>query len=260
MPETFRTSRMLDFSSERELTAQIGHEPGLWPAVIAKELGDNGIDAAEQAGVAPRLRVSVTERMIEVLDNGPGIDGAVIDDILDFSVRVSSREAYVGPWRGAQGNALKTILVMPFALDGKAGLVEIRSRGVRHLIKIAIDPIAQQPTIEITRKPSLVKTGTAVRVHWPDSPRWNPALARRLCRYLFGGRALRAVQSAPAAQRPDRQRAWPCLGTDRPGWKRWRPSDPLVAGVVRPGAVRRACSARCSTPIARLARSGSCAT
>ena len=134
-----------------------------WPAVIVKELGDNGIDAAEQAGVAPRLRVTATERMIEVLDNGPGIDGAVIDDILDFSVRVSSREAYVGPWRGAQGNALKTILVMPFALDGKAGLVEIRSRGVRHLIKIAIDPIAQQPTIEITRKPSLVKTGTAVR-------------------------------------------------------------------------------------------------
>ena len=127
VPETFRTSRLLDFSSQRELTAQIGHEPGLWPAVIVKEVCDNGIDAAEQAGVAPRLRVSVTERMIEVIDNGPGIDGAVIDDILDFNVRVSSREAYVGPWRGAQGNALKTILVMPFALDGKAGLVEIRS-------------------------------------------------------------------------------------------------------------------------------------
>ena len=229
VPETFRTSRLLDFSSERELTAQIGHEPSLWPAVIVKELCDNGIDAAEQAGVAPSLRVTATERMIEVLDNGPGIDGAVIDDILDFSVRVSSREAYVGPWRGAQGNALKTILVMPFALDGKAGLVEIRSRGVRHLIKIAIDPIAQQPTIEITRKPSLVKTGTAVRVHWPDSPRWNQALVAAFAdifsvveRYALFNPHLRINARIGKAH----GRVWE--PTDL-GWKRWRPSDPLVA-------------------------------
>ena len=109
VPETFRTSRLLDFSSQRELTAQIGHEPEWWPAVIVKELVDNALDAAEQVGAAPRVRVTATDRMIEVVDNGPGIPGDVIDDILDFSVRVSSREAYVGPWRGAQGNALKTI-------------------------------------------------------------------------------------------------------------------------------------------------------
>ena len=35
VPETFRTSRLLDFSSRRELTAQIGHEPEWWPAVAA---------------------------------------------------------------------------------------------------------------------------------------------------------------------------------------------------------------------------------
>ena len=97
-------------------------------------------------------------------------------------MRVSSREAYVGPWRGAQGNALKTLLAMPFALDGKAGLVEIRCRGIRHLIRIAVDQIAQQPTIEVTRKPSLVINGTAMRLHWPDTPRWNPALARAFAR------------------------------------------------------------------------------
>ena len=50
---------------------------------------------------------------------------ATVADILDFSIRVSSREAYVAPTRGAQGNALKTILAMPFVLDGERGRVEI---------------------------------------------------------------------------------------------------------------------------------------
>src|SRR5437868_10760346 len=35
------------------------------------------------------------------------------------TVRVSSREAYVSPTRGAQGNALQTLLVMGFALDSQ---------------------------------------------------------------------------------------------------------------------------------------------
>ena len=179
-PETFRTSRLLDFATKRELTAQIGHQPGMWPQVVVKELVDNALDAAEQAETAPRIEVTVTESMIEVRDNGPGIPGDVIEDILDFTVRVSSREAYVGPTRGAQGNALKTLLVMPFVLDGNAGLVEIESLGVHHKILLAIDRIAQEPKAEIVREASLVKTGTIVRLHWPNSA--SSILSRRPAR------------------------------------------------------------------------------
>jgi hypothetical protein len=46
----FRTSRLLDFCSEKELIAQIGHEPNDWPAVVIKELIDNALDAAEESG------------------------------------------------------------------------------------------------------------------------------------------------------------------------------------------------------------------
>ena len=166
--------------------------------------------------------------MMEVVDNGPGIGGDVIDDILDFSVRVSSREAYVGPWRGAQGNALKTLVAMPFALDGKAGLFEIRSRGIRHLIRMSIDPIAQQPAIEVVRKASLVKIGTAVRVHWPVLP-WSMGnleadfsrIALLAEQYAFFNPHLRL-----ACRITGYGRIWE--PTD-PGWKRWRPSEPLVA-------------------------------
>jgi hypothetical protein len=50
-------------------------------------------------------------------NNGPGFPAETVG-IRDFSVRVSSREAYASLARGAQGNALKTIVAMAFALDG----------------------------------------------------------------------------------------------------------------------------------------------
>jgi len=42
---TFRTSRLLDFCSEKELVAQTGHRPAQWALVVLKELQDNGLDA-----------------------------------------------------------------------------------------------------------------------------------------------------------------------------------------------------------------------
>ena len=119
--ETFRTSRLLDFCSERELVKQIGHAADQWPLVILKELIDNALDAAEEAGIAPVIRIEVTDSEIIITDNGPGIPAETVAGILDFSVRVSSREAYASPTRGAQGNALKTIVAMAFALDGSQG-------------------------------------------------------------------------------------------------------------------------------------------
>jgi hypothetical protein len=54
--------------------------------------------------------------------------------------RVASREAYVSPTRGAQGDALKTLLAMPFALDGERGETAIESRGIAHRIRFSVDP------------------------------------------------------------------------------------------------------------------------
>ena len=163
--EVFRTSRLLDFASERELTAQIGHPPGQWARVAVKELVDNAIDACEEHAIAPVVGVRITPSLIEVRDNGPGMAEDVVADILDFAVRVSSREAYVGPTRGAQGNALKTIFAMPFVLDGTCGRVEIESRGVRHLIGFAVDRIANEPRTHLRTEKALVKNGAVIRVH-----------------------------------------------------------------------------------------------
>ncbi len=101
---TFRTSRLLEFCSRKELVAQTGHEPDAWPLVVLKELIDNALDACEEAGIAPTVAVRVAEDLIAVTDNGPGIPAAVVEGVVDFDLRVSSRAADVAPDRGAQGN------------------------------------------------------------------------------------------------------------------------------------------------------------
>jgi DNA topoisomerase VI subunit B len=70
---TFRTSRLLDFCSRKELIAQTGHREEEWPLVALKELVDNALDACEDAGVAPVVNVTVDEDGIAVADNGPGL-------------------------------------------------------------------------------------------------------------------------------------------------------------------------------------------
>jgi hypothetical protein len=51
--ETFRTSRLLEFCSQKELVAQTGHQVEDWLVVIAKECTDNALDGSEEAGIAP---------------------------------------------------------------------------------------------------------------------------------------------------------------------------------------------------------------
>ena len=110
--EVFHTSLLLEFCSQKELVAQTGHAIEAWPAVVIKELVDKGLDSAEEHDIAPVVAIGISTVTGEIIvtDNGPGIATATVDGILDYKVRVSSREAYPSPSRGRQGNALKTIL------------------------------------------------------------------------------------------------------------------------------------------------------
>jgi DNA topoisomerase VI subunit B len=236
--ETFRTSRLLDFASEKELTAQIGHAKDAWPVAVLKELLDNALDASEESGTAPVIAVTLRERAITVEDNGPGLPADVIKDVLDFGVRVSSREAYVSPTRGAQGNALKTIVAMPFVLDGKLGRTVIEAQGVRHVIELGVDRIRQQPTVDHRTAASDVQIGTRVTVVWPDSA----------CSILEAARS-RFVQLAAAypwlnphlslsVAAPGLPDVWRVEATD-PAWSKWRPSDPTSPHWYTPASLER---------------------
>jgi hypothetical protein len=221
----FRGSRLLEFCSEKELTLQTGHEAQLWPLVVAKELIDNAIDACEEVGVAPVVTLKVDDATIEVEDNGPGLPATTLDGVLDYTVRASSREAYVSPTRGAQGNALKTVLAMPYALAGSAqrGRVEIEAHGLRHTIEFAVDHVRQEPVIRHETQPFDREVGTLVRVHWPVSPRSQLGIAEP--------RFLQIVDDF-AWLNPHLTLTLTWYGARNgveattPGWVKWLPSDP----------------------------------
>ena len=232
---TFATSRALDFCSRKELIGQTGHQPADWPLVILKELLDNALDACEEAGIAPVVGVIVDADGITITDNGPGMPESTIRRITDFSVRVSSREAYCAPDRGKQGNALKTVLALPFVLDGDAGTVEITTRGVVYSIEMKVDRVRSEPVITITTEPANVKNGSSIRVRWPvsasrildeakpqflqlasDAVVLNPHLTLRV-----DWHAERAYEAGDAA------------------WRKWRPNDPTSAHWYEPENLAR---------------------
>jgi DNA topoisomerase VI subunit B len=226
----FKTSRLAEFCSRRELVAQTGHQVRDWPLVILKELTDNALDICEEKDIAPEIAISVSteEGTITVADNGPGIPPPTVIDVLDYSVRVSSREAYVSPTRGAQGNALKTLLAMGIALDSEEPVETIIEAGsIAHRIVFRVDQVRQEPRIDHTTAPSNVKTGTSVRLRWPHSACLYIEAAEQRFLQIVGDFAwLNPHLTITAAWNGKRRVA---RKATKPDWRKWRPNEPTSA-------------------------------
>jgi DNA topoisomerase VI subunit B len=228
----FRVSRLMEFCTTRELQNQTGHAVYDWPLVVGKEIIDNALDACEESEVAPVIDVDINagSGLIIIADNAGGFEPDTIESILDYSIRVSSREAYVSPTRGAQGNALKTILAMGYALDRKfahrdsdaVGVTTIETRGRKHRIEFRVDHVNNQPKIAHITTPSAVKVGTRIKIEWPHSKDllqltaarfkqlveayvwFNPHLTLSFC----DGREVLSISAT------------------NPNWEKWRPRNP----------------------------------
>jgi DNA topoisomerase VI subunit B len=172
--------------------------------------------------------VSTEEGTITVTDNGPGIPPQTVADVLDYAVRVSSREAYVAPTRGAQGNALKTLLAMGFALDiGEPVETIIEAGGIAHRIVFRVDQVRQEPRIDHQTTPSNVKTGTSVRLHWPNSAcSYIEAAEQRFLQIADDFAWLNPHLTIIAAWNGKRRVA---RKATKPDWRKWRPNEPTSA-------------------------------
>jgi DNA topoisomerase VI subunit B len=225
--QALRTSRLLDFCSEKELVAQTSHERAAWPLVVLKELADNALDACENQGVPPVLAVTVDQTGIRVADNGPGIAADVVADVLDFAVRVSDKEHYVSPTRGAQGNALKTLVTMPYVLHGEHGRVTIAARGIRHEIDLRVDRIRQKPVVDHQQSSDKkAKKGTCVHVHWPPISMDTLASTKeRFLQIAADYTFLNPHLALSVEWFGERTRT--LATTTR--WRKWLPSDPTSA-------------------------------
>jgi DNA topoisomerase VI subunit B len=226
--QTFSISRELEYFSEAELTTQTGYgKEDWWPGVVAKELIDNSLDACEQAGTPPRIEVGFQGDSLTVADNGPGLHPDVLERILDFRTRTTDKAAYVSPTRGAQGNAFKTVLAIPYVFGGgKAGQVEVECGGIRHTIVVSTDHVLQRPQVDHRQESIVRNRGTLTRVtvdaasskaHEPD-PEFLQNLVRDFC--LFNPHAtfdllIHGERTAVEATTPE--------------WRKWLPTDPIPA-------------------------------
>jgi DNA topoisomerase VI subunit B len=243
----FTVSRLMEFCTRRELVNQTGHDVFEWALVVLKELVDNSLDACEEAEIAPVISIAAKGRSIIIKDNGPGIPAKTINGILDYSIRVSSREAYASPTRGAQGNAMKSVLPMAYVLDERrgeeaSGKTIIEANGVGHHIAFGVDHIKQEPKIQYTTRPSSVVRGTRITVNLPavrsegyecdivescqesflqlaESYAWlNPHLRLRLS---WNGESKINIKAS------------------NPTWNKWLPSWPTSAHWYDPSRFRR---------------------
>jgi hypothetical protein len=225
----FKTSRLAEFCSQKELIAQTGQAVADWPMVILKELVDNALDACEEAEIAPEITIEVSAETGEIViaDNGPGLPPATIEAILDYTSRVSSREAYVSPTRGAQGNALKTVIAMAFALDGNRGVTIIEAHGQAHRIIFEMDPVRREPRVLREISSSVVQIGTRVTVRWPNSA--SSVLEEAEARFVqIAGSFTTFNPHLSLSVRWNGDELVNISATDF-GWRKWRACDPTNA-------------------------------
>jgi DNA topoisomerase VI subunit B len=166
---TFEMSRASEYFDTRELQTMTGQPVEGFAAVVLKELIDNALDAAETAKVQPvidvRVKLSAEVLYLAVRDNGSGIPKETVARILNFQTRTSDKVAYRSPTRGAQGNALKTVLGIPVALGCRKPVV-IEAQGVRHVVRTWVDP-AGEVRVAHRRREVPARSGTMVIVPLP---------------------------------------------------------------------------------------------
>jgi hypothetical protein len=241
----FETSRAAEYFDARELSTQTGRPPASFAAVVLKELVDNALDACETAKVAPEITIEAYEEesllRLTVADNGPGLPPEVVRKVLDYSIRVSDKAAYRSPTRGAQGNALKTVVGIPHALGSREPVV-IEARGVRHVILPQVDP-AGELRIGHDEEPTNGAGGTRISVALPnegqdlDPEWWARAFA------LFNPHAnVQIVWDTPDGEQaksgPSKAAKF-YRSTAGRGFKKYRPTDPTSPHWYSPSALKR---------------------
>jgi DNA topoisomerase VI subunit B len=160
-------SRNLEFINQPELAKRMGIPLEGWLRATTKELIDNGLDAVEEAGVDPAITVTVDGRRLTVADNGPGMAPELVERLCKLTERTSTREPFAAPDRGAQGNALQTIMHLGFGYGHETSRLTIDSQGINHQIALRANRLAGRVELERMATPTPAGDGTSVTVPWP---------------------------------------------------------------------------------------------
>ncbi|MDJ0903206.1 MAG: hypothetical protein QNJ55_30850, partial [Xenococcus sp. MO_188.B8] len=186
MPEAFSFNREFDFvrlEGLRKATGQPAHD---WDLYIIKELIDNALDAdenlwREKPNQFPRIRIRIeyneipdlkSQELFVEVSNRSIFPVEKINDIFATQWYTSRKAFFKGLTRGALGNALKTLLGIPYALrerlasDWNPGLnpMSIVCQGKKYLPRYLVDSTHQTIEFECKQEPTRRKEGTSIAV------------------------------------------------------------------------------------------------
>ena len=170
MTTAFSLNREFDFVRLDGLRRATGRPPHEWDLYILKELLDNALDADEvewrkDVTKPPHIQICVeyipvpelkSQQLSIEVSNHAVFPVEQVPDIFDTK-RYTSRKAFIkGLTRGALGNALKTLLGIPYVMhnrtagDWKLALkpLSIKSHGSEYLPRYHVNTLAQ--TVETT--------------------------------------------------------------------------------------------------------------
>jgi DNA topoisomerase VI subunit B len=158
----FTIGNSADYFNIPGLVKQTGQPAHNLGNMAVKELLDNALDACETANVDPVITVRRDEcSRVTITDNGLGMPPHVVESLLDFTSRTSDKADYRSPSRGQQGQALKTLVGLPFALN--EGQLIIEACGLRHEIQASSTPAGTIDTDYTVAKCDKV-TGTSISI------------------------------------------------------------------------------------------------
>jgi DNA topoisomerase VI subunit B len=242
----------LEYLSADELEKQTGYGRDYWwPSVILKEALDNGLEAAEMVGVKPEIVIRWEGHRLEIRDNGPGIPADIFRRIVDYSTRTSDKLGYVSPTRGAQGNAWKTVLAMPYVLDGDAAHpVVIEAAGIRHQIHIRADQVARCPRIDYQQQLTVQSGGTAIFLSRDQACLDADEIAENVPR-LVSDYAVFNPHAAFLLDQPGQSFSFPARD---PEWRKWSPRDPTPAHWYTPDRFQELVASYVNTGESRTVR------
>ena len=165
----FSVSRDLELVTQDGLTKRMGIVREGWLRATVKELIDNALDACEEAGIDPEIKITIAGSVLTVADNGPGVAPETVERLCTLAERTSSREAYAAPDRGAQGNALQTIMLLGFGFGREVSGITIESRGVNHQIQLRVNRLARTDRAGARgRRRCRPAQARSVSIAWPE--------------------------------------------------------------------------------------------
>jgi hypothetical protein len=184
MSRDYSISRAFDYVRRDGLFLVTGRQPHDWDMYIIKELIDNALDAddalwAQDFSKRPQIVVNVEygqiqdrRNLIVEVRNRALFPTDKIQKILDPHWYTSSKSIIKGIQRGALGNAMKTLLGIPYAVrqriadDYNPDIVplSIVCKKTHYDMRYKIDPIRQTVELDIESRPAIFYDGTSITV------------------------------------------------------------------------------------------------